>query len=114
MQILNKTRETTLMVHGFVANNFWLRLKGLLGKKSLQMGEGLILVNEKSIHTLFMNFAIDVIYVNKDYEVIRTDVNMVPYRLGSYVREAKYILEMPVGVIEDSATQIGDQLIFLD
>ena len=70
------------------------------------------MVGEKSIHTLFMGFSIDVVYVNKDYEVIRTTSNMVPYRLGPYVTQSAYVLELPVGTIEKSSTQVGDFLTF--
>lgn len=100
------------MTRGRLANTFWTRLRGLLGTSSLVREEGLILVGEKSIHTLFMRFPIDVIYVDKNYKVIRTDINMVPYRLGPFIAQSAYVLEMPVGVIAETATQVGDQLKF--
>ncbi|HMR64490.1 MAG TPA: DUF192 domain-containing protein [Anaerolineae bacterium] len=113
MHILNETRNQPLIAKARVADTFWLRLRGLLGAKSLAPGEGLILVGEKSIHTLFMGFAIDVVYVDKDYKVIRTQEDMGPYRLGPFVGRASYVLEMPVGTIAHTATQIGDQLRFV-
>ncbi len=112
MHIFNQTRDISLILHGRLADTFWLRLRGLLGANPLKAGEGLILAGEKSIHTLFMGFAIDVVYVNKHYEVIRVTSNMVPYRLGPFVRQAAYVLEMPVGTIEQTSTQVGDQLKF--
>lgn len=112
MRIDNQTRSTSLILYGQVADTFWLRLKGLLGVAPLQQGEGLVLVGEKSIHTLFMRFPLDIVYVDKNYQVIRTKVNMVPYRLGPFVAQAAYILELPVGTISASATQVDDQLIF--
>ena len=110
IHVFNLTRSLPLITQGRVADTFWLRLRGLLGAKSLQAGEGLVLVGEKSIHTLFMGFPIDVIYVDKQGQVIRTEVNMVPYRLGPFVARSAYVLEMPVGVIANTATGIGDQL----
>lgn len=112
MRVFNQTRDLPLITRGRVADTFWLRLRGLLGTSALQKEEGLILVGEKSIHTLFMRFPIDVVYVNKNYEVIRTDINMVPYRLGPFVTQSAYVLELPVGVIAETATQVGDQLRF--
>jgi uncharacterized membrane protein (UPF0127 family) len=97
-------------MQGRVANTFWLRLRGLLGSKPLQQGEGLVLVGEKSIHTLFMSFPIDVVYADKQGQVIRIDPNMVPYRLGPFVTRSAYVLEMPVGTITSTATAVGDQL----
>lgn len=69
-------------------------------------------MGEKSIHTLFMGFPIDVVYVDKDYRVIRADVNMVPYRLGPFLSRSAYVLEMPVGTITSTQTQVGDLLRF--
>ncbi len=114
MRVYNQTRNLPLITQGRLADTFWLRLRGLLGAAPLQKEEGLILVGEKSIHTLFMKFPIDVVYVNKNYQVIRTATNMVPYRLGPFVAQSAYVLEMPVGVIANTATRAGDQLIFKD
>ena len=112
MQVLNQTRNVLLITQGRLANTFWSRLRGLLGSMPLKSGEGLILAGEKSIHTLFMTFPIDVVYVDKNYKVIRVDPNMVPYRLGPFIAKSAYVLEMPAGTITNSATQVGDQLKF--
>ncbi len=113
MHIFNKTRHASLITQARVADTFWLKLRGLLGSAPLQKGEGLVLVGEKSIHMFFMKFPIDVLYVDKDYRVIRADINMKPNQIGPlYVSKSAYILEMPVGVIANTATQIGDQLEF--
>lgn len=112
MRVFNQTQNALLLTRARLADSFWLRLRGLLGRSSLEPGEGLILVGEKSIHTLFMKFPIDVVYVDKTYRVIRTDVNMVPYRLGPFVAQSAYVLEMSVGMINHTATEVGDQLTF--
>ena len=74
----------------------------------------MILVGEKSIHTLFMGFPIDVVYLDRDHKVIRADANMVPYRLGTFVVKSAFVLEMPVGTIARTETNVGDQLKFED
>ena len=83
-----------------------------MGAAPLLKGEGLILAGEKSVHTFFMSFPIDVLYVNKEYKVIRADANMVPYRIGPFLAQSEYVLELPVGTIAATATQTGDQLRF--
>jgi len=95
-----------------VASTFFRRLKGLLGSAPLSKGEGLLLVGEKSIHTFFMAFPIDVIYINGQKKVIRIDDNMVPNRIGKFISNSRYILEVPVGTIKKSHTHINDQLNF--
>ena len=112
MQVFNQTRNAPLVNQGRLADSFWLRLRGLLGPASLETGEGLILAGEKSIHTLFMKFPIDVVYVDKEFKVIRADINMIPYRLGPFLSQSAYIVEMPVGTIINTATKVGDQLKF--
>ena len=112
MYVYNQTQNVPLITNGRLADTFWLRLRGLLGASPLQKGEGLVLAGEKSIHTLFMGFAIDVVYVDKQFKVIRTTSNMVPYRLGPFITQSAYLLEMPVGTISQTSTQVGDQLSF--
>ena len=112
MIINNQTRNTTLTDQGKVADTFFTRLKGLLGSPPLQEGQGLLLKNEKSIHTFFMSFSIDVLYIDKALQVIRIDYEMPPYRLGSFVKNAAYILELPAGMAKQTRTVVGDQLEF--
>ena len=112
MYVYNQTQNVPLITNGRLADTFWLRLRGLLGASPLQKGEGLVLAGEKSIHTLFMGFAIDVVYVDKQFKVIRTTSNMVPYRLGPFITQSAYLLEIPVGTINQTSTQVGDQLSF--
>jgi hypothetical protein len=112
MHIINQNRGKSLATHGRLANTFWSRLRGLLGRTSLQEGEGLVLVGEKSIHTLFMKFPLDIVYIDQNYQVLRADENMVPYRLGPFMSRSAYVLEVPVGTIAATETQVGDQLTF--
>ncbi len=112
MRVTNQSKNTVLADRCIVANTFLSRLKGLLGTSSLSQGEGLLLVGEKSIHTFFMAYPIDVVYINAEKTVIRLDRNLVPNRIGKHSAQSAYILELPVGVINSSRTDIGDQLQF--
>lgn len=114
MIIKNQTKKTVLVDQGKLADTFFTRLKGLLGSSPLEKGEGLLLKGEKSIHTLFMSFPIDVVYIDRSWQVIKIDQNMLPWRLGRYVTQAASILELPVGVIQETGTAVGDQLNFAE
>lgn len=99
-----------MITRGELAHTFWARFRGLMGRPSLGAGEGLILKGERSIHTFFMRFPIDVVYVDRTWRVVRLGLSMRPYRIGPIVLQAAYVLELPAGVIEVTGTAVGHQL----
>ncbi len=70
MKVVDLTCGATIMDHGKVADSFWSRGIGLLNRKSLEEGEGLIIIPNKSVHCFFMRFTIDVIFVSKEQKVV--------------------------------------------
>lgn len=90
------------------ANGFFSRFKGLMGVKTLNTGEGLLLFDCSSIHCFFMKIAIDVVYISSDMRVLGVET-VQPWRVGHIFRGAKHVLELPAG----SAIQrlsVGDVL----
>src|SRR5919197_3645339 len=79
-----------------VADSFRLRLRGLLGRKSLGGDEGLLLVGSPSIHTSFMKFPIDALFLDRELEVIAVKPELGPWRISSRWK-AKHILELRAG-----------------
>ena len=111
MKIRNLTRQTTLATKACRADSWHSRLMGLMFQKELPQEGGLLLVPEGSIHTFFMRFPIDVLYLSRDWEVLRADNEMPPYRLGPvFTRGCHAILELPAGTIASTQTEVGDQL----
>ena len=84
-----------------IANTFLQRLKGLMFSKQLQSNTGLLLMNCPSIHCFFMNYPIDVIYFDKNMQVIYKET-VHPQKMGKIVKGAKHVLE----VKENMATQV--------
>ena len=82
-----------------VAESFGARLRGLLGRRSLPVGEGLLIRRESSVHTFFMRFAIDVVFLVSDERVLRVDANVGPWRLKA-CRGAYSVLELAAGASE--------------
>jgi uncharacterized membrane protein (UPF0127 family) len=64
-----------------------------------------------SIHSFFMKFSFDVLFLDSDYIVVYKIERMCPYRVSPAIRKAKMTLELPVGSISKSNTQLGDQLL---
>jgi uncharacterized membrane protein (UPF0127 family) len=111
MLVKNETRGQVLMTRGELASTFWARLCGLMGRSALESETGLILKGDKSIHTFFMRFPIDVIYADQDWRVVRVDPTMPPNRIGPFVLRSTYVVELPAGVIQATGTAVGDQLV---
>ena len=79
-----------------VADSFRLRLRGLLGRRSLGSDEGLLLVGSPSIHTTFMRFPIDALFLDRELGVIAVKEGLKPWRVAGR-RKAKHILELRSG-----------------
>jgi uncharacterized membrane protein (UPF0127 family) len=111
LQVSNKTRGTILARSLEVADTGPTRNKGLLGRKGLDRGEGLWIVPCESVHTFFMQFSIDLIYLDRDNRIRKLRADVAPWRLSACL-SAHSILELPAGTIRDSRTERGDMLEF--
>ena len=85
------------------------RNKGLLGRHSLEQGSAMILAPCSSVHTFFMKFPIDIIFVARDGRVVKMCERCRPWRLalgpGAFA-----VIELPAGAVEPSGTRVGDRL----
>lgn len=108
MTVFNETRSIQLCSRAGYANHFFSRLKGLLGKKELQEGEGLIIAPCNMVHSVGMRMTIDVLFLNKTHKVVYYMDSMPPNRFSPPVKEAGYVIELPPGLIAASGTEIGD------
>jgi len=112
MQIVNATKKRVLSDQCRLANTFLKRAIGLLNRSSLRPGEGLLLHDCHGIHTVGMRFPIDVIFLDKSLRVMRLAQQVRPFRIGPAAKDAVYVLELPAGVIDDTKTEVGDQVQF--
>lgn len=110
MQIINKTKDTRVSENAVMATSVFSRMKGLLGRASLNKGEALILNPCNSIHTFFMRFAIDVLFVDKQGRIIKACKNIKPYRITPIYLRSSFVIELPVGTIDSSGTSKSDRL----
>jgi len=110
LQIENVTRGTLIVTQGRAADSYFPRLIGLMGHAPLAAGEGLLITRSNSIHTHFMRFPIDVLYVSNDDEVVAIDHAMAPWRFGRIHRNARYVVELPAGTATTTGTEVGDRI----
>jgi uncharacterized protein len=113
MIVRNTTRNTQLGDQVEVASSGAKRSKGLLGRRGLPPGGGLWIIPCESVHTFFMHFPIDLIYIDRKYRVRKIAKCVVPWRLSACL-SAHSVLELPVGTIQDSKTEAGDILEIVD
>ncbi|MEJ5246274.1 MAG: DUF192 domain-containing protein [Caldilinea sp.] len=110
VQVENRSRNTIVLSHGKMANTRWTRLRGLIGVRDLPEGHGIVIEPCHGVHCMFMSIPIDVIYVDKNHRVVGLERAMKPWAIGKIYRNSRYVVEAPVGTIERTQTQIGDQL----
>ena len=110
LTVMNPTRGSDLGSRIRLADSYWSRLRGLLGRKGLDSGEGLLISPSRGVHMFGMRFAIDVLLLDEDRRVRKMFPALAPGRNTGMHRGIRYALELPVGVIEASRTQEGDEL----
>ncbi|MDD4894907.1 MAG: DUF192 domain-containing protein [Candidatus Omnitrophica bacterium] len=110
MKIINTSKNVILADKALIANTFTKRLTGLLNRKSLNKGEALILSSSNSIHSFFMRFAIDVIFLDRAGKVIDVLHSFKPFRLSAIYFTCRTVIELPENTLKPSQTQPGDTL----
>jgi uncharacterized protein len=111
MKISNLTRQVVLADWVEVADHGATRRRGLLGRDALPAGEGLWIVPCESVHTFFMKFPIDLIYLDRNKKVKKVRSSVPPWRLSACL-SAHSIIELASGTIETTQTRQGDVLEF--
>jgi uncharacterized membrane protein (UPF0127 family) len=106
--IVNESRGAVIADKVEVAASFWSRGKGLIGRKSLAEGYGLVIRPCGSIHMFFMSVPLDVLHVDKDGRIIRILHEIKPWRVGPIVFKSKWVVELPAGTARRSGTEEGD------
>ncbi|MHB0874622.1 MAG: DUF192 domain-containing protein [Anaerolineae bacterium] len=110
--LLNVTRDTTIAENVAVADTHLKRLRGLIGRPPLRAGQALVIKPSQGIHTFFMGYPIDVIYLDADSRIIRALDAIRPYRFGPIDIRTRCIVEMPAGTLQQTGTTEGDVVAF--
>lgn len=92
------------------ADTYFLRLRGLIGTLPLTESEGMLISPCKQVHTHFMRYPIDVVFLDKHYTVITKVTAMQPWRVSSYIARAHFVLELPANAAV--SLEPADKLVF--
>ena len=109
--VYNHTRESFLSLNVTPADTTFARLKGLIGRLSLKVDEGLWMVPSCGVHTVGVMFPLDLIYLDENYRVIHLVEYFPRFRIAPLRTHAASVLELPTHTIYSSQTQPGDQLV---
>jgi uncharacterized membrane protein (UPF0127 family) len=85
-------------------------MRGLLGRRNLPSGEGILLKPASSVHMAFMRFAIDAVFLDRDMRVVKIAEDLRPWRMAG-ARGAKSVLEIPAGEAARRGLSVGDRLV---
>lgn len=91
-----------------LATGFFARLRGLLGRSGLEDGEGLILRPCNSVHMFFMQFPIDVVFLDRRGKVVGLAWYLLPGSVSRIYPRACQAVELPAGTLGRTGTQVGD------
>jgi uncharacterized protein len=107
--IRNTTRSTTIGDRIVKAGTSSERTTGLLKRSGLESGGGLWIIPCEAVHTFFMKFPLDLIYIDRKLRIRKVVRNVAPWRISACL-SAHSIIELPVGMIDASGSERGDQL----
>jgi uncharacterized protein len=109
LRVANATRGTVMATHLEVAGSGKARRKGLLGRDGLAPGEGLWIIPCESVHTFFMRFPIDLVYLDRGNRVRKVRSSVGAWRISACF-SAHSVLELPAGTVRATETERGDIL----
>ena len=110
--VRNENRGTVLATEASLAASYWSRFWGLMFKRGVSEGGGILLTKSASIHSCCMFFRFDAIFLDREGRVTKVVHSMRPWWLAFGGRGAKDTLELPAGVAASTGTEKGDVLVF--
>ena len=112
VRVVNATRGTVLGERVRVADTGLSRIVGLLGERELPRGDGLLIVPSQGVHTWGMLFPIDIVVLDRGWNVLALRRRMRAFRMTRLFWKAAAVLELPPGMLDSTATAVGDTLEF--
>jgi uncharacterized membrane protein (UPF0127 family) len=109
-QAINQTTGQVIASRVKIAQDFQSRSTGLLNRSSLDEDEGLLIKPCNSIHTFFMKFPIDVLFLDQKGKVVRIGESIKPWRLFGALFKGYMVLEVCAGRLKQVRTTVGDSI----
>ena len=113
MRVTNKHRGVLLGTQVKLADRWWPRMRGFLGRPEPKEGEGLLLTPCNAVHMYGMRFSLDVVFLDDDGVVVALYEELRPGKRTKVETKAKHALELPAGTIRATGTVRGDRIAWL-
>lgn len=112
LRVTNATRDRLLADRVALADGWWSRLVGLLGRRRLDAGTGLFLTPCRGVHTFGMAFPLDIVLLDACGTALACYPGLAPNRLTRPRPGARHALELPAGTLDATGTRTGDRIIW--
>lgn len=113
IRLINITTDEVIAEEVHTAYRFWPRLKGLIGTADMPDKTALHIAPCRSIHTYFMNYSLDILYLSKQNEIVGIEENLQPGRMGKRFPGVHTVIELPAGRLQTISTVVGDTVAFV-
>ena len=110
VHVFNESRQTTVADSVRLADSWWARLRGMMGRPEPAEDEGMLLVPCRSVHMYWMKYPLDVAFLAADGRVVATYHGLAPSRRSKWHGDAERALELKAGRLADTQTEVGDVL----
>lgn len=110
MKLVNAQTKQTLIPRLEVAASWWACMRGLLGREGLAADEALWIRDSGSIHTFFMKFTIDLVFLDRNLVVTKTVEKVEPFRFVWKGWRSSSVIELQAGFLEKNPVRVGDKL----
>lgn len=107
--VINSRTQEIIVQNLWIADTFFSRFMGLMGSDLLEAKQGLLISPCKQIHTHFMGYTVDVIFLDDRYQVVQIVNEMKPWGFTKYFKNASHVLELTEN--QGKNIHIGDTLI---
>ncbi|MDQ2730772.1 MAG: DUF192 domain-containing protein [Armatimonadota bacterium] len=111
MTVRNVTRKVNLAERADIADSMWKLLVGLIPYRSLAQQGGLVLPRTGSIHTTFLRFPIDVMFLDSKGIIIGMRQEVKPFRVAIAPRGTRTTVELPASCLRSAACVVGDLVV---
>ena len=114
IKLVNLDTNEVIAEHVKGAYTFWSRFKGLMLTESMPENAALHIYPCTSIHTFFMKYCIDILYLDKEKKIVGIEKELEPGKIGKKWMNAKSVIELPAGTINKTSMVIGQKVELVD